>query len=299
MASHPRASFPLPPPGLQEVARISGRAGMQRQATGWPSGPVSTLKRMDLTSHTTVFRPGKSPKMKTLEAITPCWHIGRSAALLAPTLLLPFSSPCFQPQSLRTSHLPFSIPPLLLHRLWSYQMSPRAKAITSFDPRHPFLQQQKMPNRHIFPDSSQTLPWLLPSAASAHSSGRRPSLCQWGLFPAGPMPGPLMEPKTPNTAAVVGTVHLLMNSEQHFTGILYSLKLYSSCLCFFPDWRKGLNITVSWNESQINFHFPKDRFSPRQVVEICNSLLKRGSFTSGQYHVLSGCHQRSWKVAYS
>lgn len=110
---------------------------------------------------------------------------------------------------------------------------------------------------------------------------------------------PSTEPKPPNIALGVGIVHLLMNSEHHFAGILYSLKLYSSCLCFIPDSRKGLNITLSWNKSQINFHFPKDRFSPRQVVEICNSLLKRSSFTSGQYHVLSGCHQGSWKVAYS
>lgn len=264
---------------------------------GWPSGPVSTLNRMDLTSHTTDFSPGKTPQDEAL---------GRFAPLLALTLLLPLPPPFLPaPEPRHTPHLPFSIPSPLLRWLWSHQTSPLAKAIDSSDPRHPFLQQQKCQIVTSFPKAAKPSlppvhpPWLLPSATSALSSGRKPSLHRWGLFPADPAPGPSTEPKLPNTAVGVGAVHLLMNSEQHFPGILYSLKLYSSCLCFFPDWRKGLNVTVSWNESQINFHFPKDRFSPRQVVEICNSLLKRGSFTSGQYHVLSGCHQRSWKVAYS
>lgn len=289
------ASFPLLPPGLQDVAGISGRAGVQRHCNGLA---IRTRE------HTQMNGPDEpyyrfQPQDEAPWVLNILLPNGEDHSSVHP--YLPFSCLYFPlpPRPRVTLH----IPPPLVHWLQSHQVSPWAKVIDSSDPHHPFLQQKRGQIFTSFLTAAKPSlspvhpPWLLPSATSAHSSGRKPSLRRWGLFSAGPVLG--TEPETPNTAAEVGIVHLWMNSEQHFAGILYSLKLYSSCLCFFPDWRKGLNITVSWNESQINFHFPKDRFSPRQVVEICNSLLKRGSFTSGQYHVLSGCHQRSWKVAYS
>lgn len=256
-----------------------------------PQNPVSTLKLRDLKNKQTSGLE-KALKIKLLVAVTSCCQMGRLTPLSACfSLLLSLSPlPSTEPQSHATN--PTS-PSLLAMVSPGISVDQSNRLISPTRPIFIATKYIKSPHlSQLQPNSSSHL-FTLPGSCPQPLQHIYPS--QNLLVPHRPS----TEPKPPNTALGVGIAHLLMNSEQHFAGILYSLKLYSSCLCFVPDSRKGLNITLSWNKSQINFHFPKDRFSPRQVVEICNSLLKRSSFTSGQYHVLSGCHHRSWKVAYS